>query len=71
MARIMACDNCGQPAQLWSVGLIEPREYCETCLEIARAYLAAVDAAHEQTVLDFQMRLEEAKERHKLAEYPC
>ena len=51
MAKSFSCDGCGtaivKPIVL---GKIIKREYCEECAVAVRAYLRAVDEAHDEVV---------------------
>lgn len=75
MARVLACDGCGQPrTELARIGRVIEREFCTVCAEKAAAYLADLDALHAQVALDWSRRLAELRARYQsqgFGEFPC
>lgn len=54
MAVIHLCDGCGKPAENPErVGVVVKREYCASCVVIAKEFLIAEDALRAELVANF------------------
>ena len=61
--KALICDGCGQPqarhADWATVGVIEQRDYCPRCAEVAKEYLTRRDELHNKVALLWKDWLDE------------